>query len=70
MNFKDFTSTFLTDIHPGIGILDIGGGEGIFAQKFVERGAHVTGMALIEKNPADTQVRGNCRLGLRIAALA
>lgn len=39
---QSFTTTFLNCIQPGHHVLNLGAGEGKFAQMFVERGASVT----------------------------
>lgn len=42
MDTQNFAEAFVSIIKPNDHILDIGGGQGDFAQKFIERGAHVT----------------------------
>lgn len=42
MRNHDFTNTFLSYIQPGQHVLDLGAGDGKFAQMFVERGGKVT----------------------------
>ena len=42
MSNQDFTKIFLDAIQPGQQVLDLGAGEGRFAQMFLERGARVT----------------------------
>ncbi len=56
MSNLDFTNTFLDYLKPGHHVLDLGAGEGKFAQMFVERGASVTAVDI--KLPAlpDTSI--------------
>jgi cyclopropane fatty-acyl-phospholipid synthase-like methyltransferase len=48
MEIQNFTNTFLDYIKPGQKVLDLGAGEGKFAQMFLDRGAIVTA---VDKQP-------------------
>jgi 2-polyprenyl-3-methyl-5-hydroxy-6-metoxy-1,4-benzoquinol methylase len=56
MNNQDFTKTFLNHIQPGHHVLDLGAGDGKFAQMFVERGAKVTAVDTRPMNINDAMI--------------
>ena len=56
MNTHDFTKTFLSHLKLGQHVLDLGAGDGKFAQIFVERGAAVTAVDTRPMNINDAMI--------------